>query len=225
MSAFSLALDQGADGIELDVKLTKDGEAVALHDQTLGRTTNGHGSLSDCTLDEVKRLDAGVHFSPTFEGERVPRLADVLDTYGEGTLYNIELTNYQTPLDTLPETVVDLIKARRLSNQVLISSFNPIAIVRAGRREPELLLGLLIRKGQPGGLRWGLQHALPYQALHLEAPLGTEETIDWARKNGLLVNIWTVNQPKDMQEMVAHGATGVITDVPDVARQVLGNSS
>jgi glycerophosphoryl diester phosphodiesterase len=198
---------------------------VALHDQNLDRTTDGEGSLTHFTLDEVKRLDAGTHFSPTFAGERIPRLAEVLDTYGEEVLYNIELTNYQSPLDPLPDKVVELIDERGLADNVLLSSFNPIALLRVGSKEPGLLLGLLVRAEQPGGLRWGLQHALSYQALHLEAPLGTEGTIAKARESRLLVNIWTVNQPKEMREMVDRGATGVITDVPDVARQVLGDPS
>jgi glycerophosphoryl diester phosphodiesterase len=150
---------------------------------------------------------------------------DILDTFGDRTLYNIELTNYESPLDPLPEKVVDLIDSRGLASNALISSFNPVAILRAGRRNPELLLGLLIRAAQPGGVRWGLRQALPYHALHMEAPLGTKETIRKARESGFLVNVWTVNQPKEMQELVARGATGVITDVPDVARQVLGESS
>jgi glycerophosphoryl diester phosphodiesterase len=207
------------------VKLTLDEEVVVLHDQRLERTTDGEGPLSNFTLEEVKRLDAGTHFSPTFAGERIPRLADVLDTYGGEALFNIELTNYHSPLDPLPDKVVDLIDERGLANSVLLSSFNPIALLRVGSKEPGLLLGLLVRADQPGGLRWGLQHALSYQALHLETPLGTEETIAKARQSGLLVNIWTVNQPKEMRELVDRGATGMITDVPDVARQVLGDPS
>ncbi|CAG0947487.1 partial Glycerophosphodiester phosphodiesterase, partial [Anaerolineae bacterium] len=80
LSAFNHALELGADGIELDVTLTKDNVPVVIHDDKVDRTTNGHGLVKDLMLDQIKQLDAGSWFNEKFRGEKIPTLAEVLDT-------------------------------------------------------------------------------------------------------------------------------------------------
>ena len=92
MAAFELALAVGADGIELDVHMTRDGEIVVIHDDTLDRTTNGKGPVSDQTMAELRELDAGSWFSPEFAGERIPTLKLVLELIKDkDVLLNIEI--------------------------------------------------------------------------------------------------------------------------------------
>ncbi|MFN2146831.1 MAG: glycerophosphodiester phosphodiesterase, partial [Anaerolineales bacterium] len=101
LSAFTLAVKQGADAIELDAKLTADGRVVVYHDLTLDRTTSGKGKLAEKSLAELKRLDAGSFMGQEFRGERIPTLDEVFETVGDTLLINVELTNYGSVLDRL----------------------------------------------------------------------------------------------------------------------------
>ena len=105
LSAFELALEQGAHGIELDVKLTADGEVVVFHDPTIDRTTGGQGRISQLTLAALRELDAGSSFSEKFSGEKIPTLAEVFETIGRRAFINVELTNYSTRNDGLADKV------------------------------------------------------------------------------------------------------------------------
>ena len=91
IAAFEMALEQGSDMIECDVRLTKDEEVVVFHDRALDRTTNGKGPVEQRTLEELKRLDAGSWFSSKFSGERIPTLSEVLHLLEGRAFLNIEL--------------------------------------------------------------------------------------------------------------------------------------
>lgn len=124
LAAFALALKQGADGIELDVMLTRDKELAVIHDASVDRTTNGNGLVAEMTLADLRKLDAGSKFSPDFAGEPIPTLRQVLELTGSRILVNIELKNYAHPLDALTECVIRLVQELGLSQSVLLSSFN-----------------------------------------------------------------------------------------------------
>ena len=124
MAAFSLAVHQGADAIELDAKLSADGYVVVMHDDTVDRTTNGTGRVSSLSLAELQKLDAGSKFPPLFKSEKVPTLEEVYETLGRKILINVELTNYSTPMDDLPDKVIALVKKFNLEERVLLSSFS-----------------------------------------------------------------------------------------------------
>jgi glycerophosphoryl diester phosphodiesterase len=127
LAAFSLALRQEADGIELDAKLTKDGHVVVIHDPTVYRTTGAQGWVKDMTLAELRALDAGSHFDVAFKGEQIPTLDEVLSAVGRLAFVNIELTNYVSPFDELPEKAARIVKKHNLADRVMFSSFNPVA--------------------------------------------------------------------------------------------------
>jgi glycerophosphoryl diester phosphodiesterase len=117
--AFCLALEQGADGLELDVQLSRDGVPVVFHDSELSRTTDGRGRISEKTLAELRTLDAGKWFDPRFAGERIPTLEEVFEAFGDRALYNIELKAFGVQDDGLVQAVVawtvnDLQEAERL---------------------------------------------------------------------------------------------------------------
>src|SRR6266508_4216831 len=123
LAAFELALAQQADGIELDVKLSSDGQVVVCHDSTVDRTTDGKGRIKDLPLAELKKLDAGSFFSEKFHGEKIPTLEEVFESVGKRTFINVELTNYNSPRDQLVETVCMLVKKCGLQQRVMFSSF------------------------------------------------------------------------------------------------------
>ncbi len=142
-----MARQHGADAIELDVKLTADKKIAVIHDPTVDRTTNGHGQVNDMMLVDLQKLDAGSHFDSDFKDEPIPSLDDVLDAMGGSIIINIELTNYSSPFDDLPERTAELVKHHRHQDQVFFSSFNIAALVRLRKAMPEAVIGLLASPG------------------------------------------------------------------------------
>lgn len=147
LASFRLALANGADGIELDVMFSADQKLVVIHDDTLDRTTNGHGLVGATPSDAIRELDAGSRFGEKFKGEPVPLLDEVFAEFGGKFLINVELKNYKTPKDQLPDFVVALIKKHGLSESVMLSSFNARNLPRAKALPPEIRTGLLTLPG------------------------------------------------------------------------------
>ena len=124
MTAFRKALEAGADGIEMDARLTQDGQIVIMHDPTIDRTTNGKGKVRDMLLQEILGLDAGIKKGVVFENERVPMLEQVFAELGGKLLLNIELCNYDEGDNRqLANQTVELIEKYKLVDSVIISSF------------------------------------------------------------------------------------------------------
>jgi len=221
LSAFRLAAELGADAIELDAKLTADGHVVIHHDRTLDRTTNGSGPLSARTLEELQRLDAGSHLDREFAGECIPTLGQVFQELGDRLLMNVELTNYARPFDALPEVVSRLIFEFGLIGKILISSFNPIALMKMRRLAPEIPLGLLVMNSEPTWLISFFRFITPYQAYHPSLSIVDEQVVQREHHLGRQVNVWTVNEGDQIRELLSMGVDGVITDVPDAAREVV----
>ncbi len=223
LAAFNLAVAQGAPAIELDARLTADAEIVVFHDQTLDRTTDGTGNLSENTLASLKELDAGSHFSAAFAGEKIPTLAEVFESVAHLVFINIELKNYTSPRDQLPDMVAVLVKRFGVQERVMFSSFNRIALHRVSRLLPEVPRGLLALPGFLGApaRSWIGRIGLVYQAIHPEKRDATPRLIQKAHQRGQRVHVYTVNQPQEMHQLIQHGVDGVITDDPPLALDVL----
>lgn len=220
IAAFDLAVEMGADAIELDTMLTADGIPIVIHDHSLGRTTNGSGSVSSTTVAEIKLLDAGSVFDDRFTGEKIPTLEEVFSAVGKKILINVELKNYASPFDRLPEAVVDLVREKGLTDRVLLSSFNPIALVKAQRASPEIRRAALIGAG-PKFVRVFLEAFAKYSAIHPEVSLVYQEFVIKYHAAGQKVNVWTVNEESEMMKLLSIGVDGLITEVPDIAKKVI----
>lgn len=221
LPAFELAVRQGVDVIELDVKLTGDGKVVVFHDQTLDRITGNPIKVKHCSLAELLKFDAGSHFDTSFRGEPIPTLEKVFKSIGDQCYYNIELTNYDSLIDSLPERVAELIQKHKLTNHILISSFNPIAILRFRRYLPDIPIALLARPGKHGTLaRSRLGYLLSYQALHIALKDTTSAIINRAHQRRCLIHIFTVNQAEEIRRIIETGADGFLTDDPLLAKRI-----
>lgn len=222
MASFRLAVEQGADGIELDVKLSADGEVVVLHDQKLDRTTDLSGDLRGYTLQKLIKADAGSKFNPKFAGEQIPTLGEVLAEFGQKLYINIELTNYATPFDDLVNRVVVLVRRYGLESRVLFSSFNPMTLRLARQKCPSVPIGFLTYTGI---LSWFARSTLgvaaPFQALHPYLDDVTPNLIEGAHRSGKRVHVWTVNGDENIRKMFRMGVDAVFTDQPDIGRAVL----
>jgi glycerophosphoryl diester phosphodiesterase len=222
LAACTLALKQGADAIEIDVKLTKDNHVVVIHDQTVDRTTQGHGKVRELTLSEIRKLDAGSHFDVAFKDEPIPLLEEIIKAVGQLTYINIELTNYGSPLDNLPLKVAELIKQYNLSNRVLISSFNPIALIRIGKHLPKTPLALLALPGWKGYFARSFPGMLfPYESINIDKSDATDSFINKIHSRGKKVLVYTVNNKYLMHSLFSMDADGIFTDDPILARQSL----
>jgi glycerophosphoryl diester phosphodiesterase len=222
LAAFRLAREMGADGVELDVQASKDGEAVVIHDFTVDATTDGQGAVKDKTLAELKELDAGSSFDDRFAGQRIPTLQEVIVEVGHQLLLNIELKTKVFGSADLVAEVVRLIEDHNLVHRAIVSSFNPFALHQVKRLNPRLNTGILYFFDLPANLVRALLIALADpDALHPEKGLVTQEYMNWAKERGYRVNAWTVDEPAEMERLIALGVDGIITNRPDVLRKVL----
>lgn len=215
LAAFVLAKEQGADGIELDTKLSADGEVVVFHDRTVDRTTQGKGRVNQLTLAQLRQLDAGMWKGQSFKGEKIPTLAEVFEVVGGKMIINIELTNYFSMSDGLPEQVVKLVRKHKLEDSVMFSSFLSMNLAEVRKLCPEAPIGLLSVSGLPGIISrsWFTRRVSPeYCMPHHKAV--TRELIEERKKAGRKCNVWTVNSPEVMRRMISFGVDGLITDDP-----------
>ncbi len=217
LAAFRLAVAQHADAIELDAKLTRDGRIVIMHDSTVDRTTNGHGAVHKMTWHDLQKLSAGGE--PNDPETAVPLLADVLQTVSDDLMVNIELTNYASPTDALPDKVADLITELGIQHRVWISSFNPLTLWRFARRMPDVPIGFLIDERYPWLYRL-IGRFIRHEAV--EPPLSLVHAQDVAQwhQQGKRVLVYTVNQAEDMRRLFQWNVDGIYTDDPPLAEKV-----
>jgi glycerophosphoryl diester phosphodiesterase len=222
LAAFRVALKQGADGIELDAKLSADGVVVVMHDPTVDRTTDGTGLISRLTVSELKRLDAGSCFSPEFKDETIPTLEEVFEAVGGKLLINIELTNYASPLDALPIRVAHLIMKLHLNDKVMVSSFHPLNLIRFHRLMPEVPAGLLTQPGRAGKwARSGLGKLFPHDALHPYYSDVDAKLVETNHQHKKKVNVWTVDLFDEICRLKTLAVDGIITDDPIMAKKAM----
>jgi glycerophosphoryl diester phosphodiesterase len=223
LPAFMKALAEGADAIELDVKLTKDGTLVVHHDQTLDRTTNGSGFVYEWTWKELRKLDAGGHDSERYSEVRIPSLYNVFASLGDQILYNLELTEYRRPMTDIAEKTTRLVRECHLEENVLFSSFNPLELFRLAKLVDRSRIALLMDTGSPGIFRMIARGVVPHMSYHPSDELVDSNLIQSTHEIGKNVNVWTVNDPDRMKKLLSWGVDGIITDFPDLAVRARDN--
>ena len=219
IAAFELALEQGADGIELDVHLSADEHPVVIHDFTLERTTDGAGPVSEHTVRELKRLDAGGWRDHRFRGQRVQTLQEVLERFRDRARFWVELKGGSTLYPGIEERVVSLLEIYDVADRALIQSFDHEAIARIRATSPEIRVGALVAQAP---LDAALLRPGAANAICPGAHLLTENVLAEIRGADLECYVWTVNEPAQMDRLVGWGVSGIITDRPGVLRARLG---
>ena len=235
LEAFEYSAKTGADVLELDIHGTADGALVILHDGSVNRTTDGIGKVSEMTLEAVKKLDAGYRFSTDngqtypFRGKRiaVPTLEEIFDALPNQT-FNIE-PKQATP--SIIKPLCDLIRARKMTEKVIVGSFRQGVINEFRAECPEIATS-----ASPSEVtefltlsKTGLSESYspPMQALQIPENLGalsvvTKEFVENAHRKNLKVHVWTINKTADMQRLIDVGADGIMTDYPDRLLKLLG---
>jgi glycerophosphoryl diester phosphodiesterase len=212
LAAFKKAVALGATFIETDLQLSRDARFVAIHDDTLDRTTNGHGKVHDQTLAALRRFDAGSWFGSDYAGERIPTLEEILEFSKKNDIvFYLELK----PSGSWGGEHA-LIGALRESGEVarvVVISFDPTILAGLRNIEPTLMTGVLY----DGQLADPLTTAVDVGARQLVARgnLVTPAMIVEARKRDLQVVCWTVNHPAHIRLLIAAGVDGIMSDYPD----------
>jgi glycerophosphoryl diester phosphodiesterase len=221
MAAFELALEQGADGVELDVHLSKDGELIVMHDERVDRTTNAKGFIKDYTLEELKAMDASYGMSG-FAGERIPTLNEVYSLFnGNDRIVNVEIKTDIFDYPGICEKLIALERAAGMTGRIIYSSFNHYTILELLKLQPEAKTGLLYMSiiAAP----WKYAHEVGAACLHPHF-MTLSRTPDMAaecNKLGIETNVWTVNESAWMERLAKQGVTSLITNKPDLARTVV----
>ncbi len=222
LAAFNLAIEQGADAVELDVKLSADGVPVVIHDQTVDRTTEGHGKVNELTLDQLKSLDAGKLFPEKYHGEKIPTLEEVVSEIAPRVVINIELTNYASPNDDLVPKVIKIIKDHAVEDQILFSSFLGRNLRLARQICPQIPVAILCLPGLPGIFnRSALLLKTSPEIVHPYLRDVTPVHVAREHERGRRVHTWTVNDEKDLKFVLECGVDGVFTDDPLRALRVI----
>jgi glycerophosphoryl diester phosphodiesterase len=242
--AFDHGLSLGADGLELDVHLSRDGVVVVHHDATLDRTTNGCGALAALTADELARLDAGYRFGPPSPAEPgpatarqpamhpfrglaggVPTLKEALRRYPSAWII-IEL-KVNDPV--LAQKTIDEVRAAGAVERVALGSFGTRVLRAARAYEPRILTGASQEETRLALYRswvfWPVRHP-PNDAFQVPEQSGSTRVVSprfvrYAHEAGVAVQVWTVDEAADMRRLLDWGVDGIISDRPDTAVEVV----
>ncbi len=222
LPAFELALQQGADGFELDIQFTRDDEIVVIHDETLERTTDGTGWVADHSLADLAGLDASNGFS-RFTGTRIPTLQQVLGLVRDNdATVNIELKNSQMRYLGMEEKLAAMLADFGSPERFVLSSFNHYSLRKLAGLGVRSTLGALF--GEPLFRPWKYAQKLGVGALHppCSRPTLSAKLVRRCHESGLKVHLWTVNDRADLEWAARHGVDAVITDTPAKARNLYG---
>src|SRR5262249_1737359 len=212
LAAFKRAVSLGANFIETDLQLTRDAQFVAIHDDTVNRTTNGQGKVHDLTQAELRRLDAGSWFGSEFTGERVPTLDEILEfSKKNDVVFYLELK--PTGAWGGEHTLIGALRQSGEIARAVVISFDARIIEALRKIEPTLMTGLLF----DGQIDQPLERALTIGArqLAVRGDLVTPALIAEAHRRDLQVVCWTVNQPAHMRMLIEAGVDGIMSDYPD----------
>jgi glycerophosphoryl diester phosphodiesterase len=215
LGAFREAEKAGADGLELDVQLTKDGELVVIHDEKVDRTTNGNGFVKDFLYKDLRKLNANLKSKK----EPIPALTEVLEWLTSNRLLcNIELKNALFPYKGMEEKVIQLVRKFDLIDRIIISSFNHYSIVYSYSLAPEIETAPLFLEGIY--MPWIYSQAIRAKGIHPKYSVMSDDVIINTINNGIAVRPYTVNKEIDMHRLFKINCTAFITDDPVKALKI-----
>jgi glycerophosphoryl diester phosphodiesterase len=204
LASFKKALEIGVDAVELDVRKTKDNQIVVIHDAVVKRTTNGEGLVSELTLKETQSFSS--------EGEKIPTLEETLDILGNKVKIFIELKEVG-----IEEQVLSIINHKGLEKNVVIVSFLEDALKKVRELDKEVETGLIYAKHKNP-----IKAALELKTQYLFALYRFTHTanVEKAHQNGLKVVVWTINDPREVEEYAKKGVDGIASDKPDILMKI-----
>ena len=217
MLSFREAAMIESDGIELDVHLSKDGEVMIIHDEALIRTAGVEGVVSDYTRSELERISAGKTKNDEFGFTPIPSLEEYLDFISKTNLFtNIELKTAPTYYPGIEEKVMRLVKRYNYVDRVVFSSFNWLSIMKLKMLEPTVKAGVLIASPRIENIGYELSD-IGFDTYHPEYKLIDKSVVAQCHRNGIAVNVWTIDKEEEMRNCNNLEVDGLITNNPDLA--------
>jgi glycerophosphoryl diester phosphodiesterase len=215
LEAFRLAMDMGADGFELDVHMSRDGELVVIHDETVDRTTDGTGLVRELTLAQLKELDASNGMN-AYRGARIPTLGEVFDLIRDTRhIVNVEVKTDDWFYSGIEEKCLALAKEMGVEDRIIYSSFNHHTLRKLRELKPDVKLGMLFGDIMIAPWEYAKQLSVEYlhpMKMNIYVPGFGENT----RAAGYGINMWTINDPQTMA-LCLQADAGMITNYPDIA--------
>lgn len=213
--AFEKAIEEGADYVEMDVRLTSDGELVLMHDPSTERTTGVDKLVCDSTYEELQQLDAGAEYPEEYAGTKIPTLKDAIDTCKGKVMMNIELKTVRNDGE-LEKKVAELLRENHMEEQCIVTSFKQRSLVRIKKDDPDIVTGYIYSFGYSNRTNYEAMDVLSIDARYL-----TRQVVAGAHKKGIMVCAWTVNTSSEMRRMMAIGVDNIITDRVPLAKRTL----
>lgn len=223
LSAFKLAMEQGAEGIELDVHLSADGEVVVTHDHTIDRVSNEKGLVNSYTVEELKGFDFSNHFSE-YKGEKIPTLKEVYELVKPTDLkINVELKTGIVMYEGIEKKLIELAEKMEMQERVIYSSFNHYSLMKLKELSPTVELGILYADGWIDVPSYAKN--LGVQAIHpsfynLEAP----NILEKCKEYSIDINVWTVDKEEMIKKMLDYEVHAIITNKPDLVAKIRGSA-
>jgi glycerophosphoryl diester phosphodiesterase len=220
LSAFKKAVQLGADGIELDVQLSKDGQVVVIHDTWVNRTSNGNGRVKQLTLKQLKALDFGNWFSADFKDESICTLEEVFSLLKDWNgLINVEIKKEWLQFNSIEKKVAELITRFDRQNNTIVSSFSKLCLMKIKRINKDLQTGILFSSSIKKYIL--CTKLIKADAIHPWYQNVNKDMKKNASENNIKINTYTVDRPDAIKKMADIGVDGIITNVPDVAFKAL----
>ncbi|WP_137168265.1 glycerophosphodiester phosphodiesterase [Salinimonas lutimaris] len=212
LSAFSLALQQGAHGIELDTYQLED-QQVVIHDRFLHRTTNGQGKVTEASVAYLRSLDAG-------DGKPVPLLSEVMQLLPDNIICNVEIKHLTDAKAWLASLDAAMQHSALRPENLIVSSFNHTWLQDIKVLRPDIQIGALTASYPVNGADFA--SLLDAYAMHIDMDIVDEDIVRLAHREGLKVLVYTVDDPQDMHKLKSWGVDGIFTNLPELALQEVG---
>jgi glycerophosphoryl diester phosphodiesterase len=212
--AFAKAIEAGADMIELDCQLSRDGHVVVFHDERLNRVGRSRGTVRSKTLEQLKRLDIGVWRGRNFAGERILTLEEALDSIAGNADLCVEIKSYQDSALGIELKVLFSVSHYDYFERTTFSSFDYGVLARLRQLAPDATIGVIV--GSPLQRNWlEAARGVSARSVHVQKEVVTREVLAQAWEEGLDVYVWTVNDVHEMQALSGMGVQGLISDFPE----------
>jgi glycerophosphoryl diester phosphodiesterase len=211
--AFVKAVEAGADMIELDCQLSRDGHVVVFHDERLNRLAKAKGTVSGKTLAELKTLDVGGWRKKSFKGERILTLEEALECIDGKADLCLEIKSYDDTPPGIELKILFIVSRYDYLERTVISSFKSSALARVRELAPDATLGLVVGAHSDDPL--ANARRLGAKSIHVQKDLASREFLNRAWEDGLDVFVWTVNELRDMEALAGLGVQGLISDFPE----------
>ena len=212
--AFEKAIEAGADMIEMDCRLSKDGHVVVIHDDRLDRTARAKGFVNGKTLRQLKKLDVGAWLKKSFKGERIQTLEEILEIVSGKVEINLEIKPVLRGPLGIELKVLFIVSHFDYLERAIFSSFDYQSLRRLRELAPDVRIGVLYGAGIKDNPFQAAREMNAY-SLHIQREFATPHFLEEARELGLKSFVWTVNEVKEMEKFLSLGVDGIISDFPE----------